>query len=447
MHLCRLSSPELFKGSYDARGTLVGKSMVPPLSATGTYQLVILGHDSDATVAASAVRLDQALVMALSHLGADPAKLLTRIRSNATTPALNRRMPTVAVFFGLVESPSLSPVDSERLACLLQDGMLIIPVVADTARFQALVPEEISHLNGVSVSDCGTGFERLASRVLEGFQLLREVRRLFISYRRVETSGVAAQLYETLDAAGFDVFLDTHGVLRPGEPFQEILWHRLADTDLAILLDSPGFLASRWTEEELARANTSKIQILQILWPGQEEGATAAFSTFHPLDAGDFEGSETLGHAARLREPSVAAIVDLVEGLRARAIGARHSFLVREFFLEARKAGLTVRTALNRTLILSGHGRDPILLQPTVGVPDSERYQILETFHRQESERGRSFSVPPILLYDQTGVRPRWLSHLEWLNGNLSCVRSISIVEAQNWLHSLSHPALTGRPV
>jgi hypothetical protein len=99
----------------------------------------------------------------------------------------------------------------------------------------------------------------MASRV-EGYGLLRERRRLFISHRRADTSGVAAQLYEALDTAGPDVFLDTHGVLRPGEPFREILWHRLADTDVAILLDSPGFLDSRWTEEGPARANTSNIR-------------------------------------------------------------------------------------------------------------------------------------------------------------------------------------------
>ncbi len=131
-------------------------------------------------------------------------------------------MPSVAVFFGFVPSPMLPPHDTERLNDLMTDGALIIPVVADTQHFSTLVPPQIAHLNGISLADCGTDFERLAARILEGFGLLRERRRLFISYRRAETSVVAAQLYEALDAAGCDVFLDTHGVLRPGEPFQDI---------------------------------------------------------------------------------------------------------------------------------------------------------------------------------------------------------------------------------
>jgi hypothetical protein len=119
----------------------------------------------------------------------------------------DRKMPSVAVFFGLVPSPSLSVDDARRLGDLLIDGVLIIPVVADARRFSTFVPPQIAGLNGISLEDCGADFERLAARILEGFGLLRERRRLFISYRRVETSGVAAQLYEALDASGFDVFL------------------------------------------------------------------------------------------------------------------------------------------------------------------------------------------------------------------------------------------------
>jgi hypothetical protein len=74
----------------------------------------------------------------------------------------------------------------------LADGSLIIPIVADATKFTTLVPPQIAALNGISFTDCGAEFERLASRVLEGFGLLREKRRLFISYRRVETAAPVA---------------------------------------------------------------------------------------------------------------------------------------------------------------------------------------------------------------------------------------------------------------
>lgn len=411
--------------------------MTVPLSLTGSYQLVVLGAEGDAQVNDCALRLDRALATAFAQLGVNANKFLIRVSAASGGAGLHRKMPTVAVFFGLTASPKLSDDDAARLDQLMADGALIIPIVSDIAAFNSLVPAAIASLNGISVADCGAEFERLAARVLEGFGLLRERRRLFISYRRIETSGVASQLYEALDAAGFDVFLDTHGALRPGEPFQDILWHRLADTDVALVLDSPGFLASRWTEEELARANTSNIQILQVLWPDQTDGATAGFSTFYPLTKAEFVGPETLGLAARLVDSTVGGIVDAVEGLRARAIGARIAFLVREFVMEARKAGLKVHTTLDRSLIVDGHGGERVLVQPAIGVPDAERYESVVQLHKREVGFGRTYATPPILLYDQTGIRTRWLEHLTWLNGNLACARSVSLVEAKTWLDDL----------
>jgi hypothetical protein len=165
------------------------------------------------------------------------------------------------------------------------------------------------------------------------------------------------------------------------------------------LLDSPGFFASRWTEAELARANDSNLQILQMLWPSQTEGAAAAFSTFHPLEHEDFETIEILGPSARLRQPCIEVLVDEVEGLRARAMGARHNFLVREFLLEAQKAGLRVHKTLEGALIVSAPGGDRLIL-PAIGVPDAERYEHLEELHQRETRTGRFYSPPPILLYD-----------------------------------------------
>jgi hypothetical protein len=374
--------------------------------------------------------------IAFGHLGIASSKFLAVINSGASDPDIDPRMPSVGLFFGFVRNPSLSDRDASRLDTLLNDGTLVIPVVQDTRSFTSFVPTQIANINGISLEECGAEFEALSARVLEGLGLLRERRRLFISYRRNETSNIALQLYEALDAAGFDVFLDTHAV-RSGEPFQDVLWHRLADTDVIVVLDSPGFLASRWTEEELARANVAAIQILQILWPGATEVATAAFSTFYPLTSQEFVGKSTTGARARLRGPAVRVIVDAVEGLRARAIAHRRAFLVREFVKEARDAGFLVRSTLDHVLILSRDGGSRILVQAAVGIPDAEGYEFLEQRHQTEARRGATYAVPSVLVYDEKGIRARWLKHLAWLNGNLSRVRSVNLAEARGWLDSL----------
>ena len=158
---------------------------------------------------------------------------------------------------------------------------------------------------------------------------------------------------------------------------------------------------------------------------------------FHPLAEESFVGPDRIGPAAQLKEIDVNEIVDEVEGLRARAFGARHSFLAREFAIEARNEGLKVFTNLERNLILSTPNGNKVLVMPAIGVPDAERYEALDRLYQRDLDAGKTYSQPPVLLYDQTGLRTRWLQHLDWLNDNIACARSISITDARRWLSGL----------
>ena len=117
----------------------------------------------------------------------------------------------------------------------------------------------------------------------------------------------------------------------------------------------------------------------------------------------------------------------LQQGLRARAIGARLAFLVREFVIEARKAGLTVHTTLERALIVSGRGGQRILVLPAIGVPDAERYESLVQLQERELTTGRPYVLAPILLYDSFDkLRSIHMSLIELLDKRASGSRNIS---------------------
>ena len=126
--------------------------MTLPLSLRGKYQLVLLGAAGSSSVDACASRLDNALKVAFAHLGVNVDKFLVRVRAGMTDPDIDRRMLSVAVYFGLTPTPSLSPSDDERLGHLLTDGSLIIPVVVDTASFGMLVPGPRSPISTGSLS-------------------------------------------------------------------------------------------------------------------------------------------------------------------------------------------------------------------------------------------------------------------------------------------------------
>ena len=114
--------------------------MTLPLSLRGKYQLVVLGPESNPEVSEYAARLDIALNLAFSHLGVNAQKFLIRVMSGASDPNMDRRMLSVAVFFGLMPSPVLPRHDTERLDHLI--GIVNLTGVLCTAstRRGILVP-------------------------------------------------------------------------------------------------------------------------------------------------------------------------------------------------------------------------------------------------------------------------------------------------------------------
>ena len=74
---------------------------------------------------------------------------------------------------------------------------------------------------------------------------------------------------------------------------------------------------------------------------------------------------------------------------------------------KARKEGLQVLTTLERNLILLGPDRSRTLVMPAIGVPDAERYETLGRLHQRDVDEGKSYARPPILLYDQSGIRDK----------------------------------------
>jgi hypothetical protein len=324
--------------------------------------------------------------------------------------AREKRAPFVGVYFG---RHGYDPAHSTLLDELRSDSVVVLPVVRSLDDFGKQVPPALCGVNGLELDDVDCAFEHVCAVVLQQFRLLRKERRLFISYRRSDSTPIASQLYAALDARGFDVFLDTNGV-PPGADFQDVLWQRLADSDVVVLLDTDGFSESRWTQEELAKANTTNVQILHLLWPGRPERADSAFSVFRQLRAEEFASSDS-GPNGTLTQEAVAQIAVDVEGLRARAIAARHRFLVDSFCDAASAVGLIATVQPNRKIIVSG-GRNPLVAVPVVGVPNAELLHE-EVVGFPEPELKEPLQLWAI--FDERGLLPRTLTHLAWLSPKL----------------------------
>ena len=219
--------------------------------------------------------------------------------------------PAVALFFGA--AGTAFPEHSN----LLRLSIPVVPLVSHLNNVSAELPECLRAINALPLAAGDVGLVKPAGAALQCLGMLPAQRRVFVSYRRNESRDAAVQLFEELSARQFDVFLDTHSV-GIATNFQAMLWHRLCDSDVVVMLDTPGFFESRWTRAEWGRATDKHISMLQVLWPGHKQSRFSALATPMLLAEGDLVDK-------RFTEPIVEAIALQVEVLRSKSVAVRHA--------------------------------------------------------------------------------------------------------------------------
>jgi TIR domain len=350
------------------------------------------------------------------------------------------RSPAAAVYFG--GATLADDADCARIQELLDSAVTVVPVVDSIGAYEALVPPVLYPINALTFDTAVPNYEAIAARLFEALHLLRETRRLFISYRRNESRAVAIQLYEALDSKGFDVFLDTVSI-RPGDKFQEELRYRLADVDVIVLLHTKDFMESRWTVEELTNANRMNVAILRLEWPEiaamrndttltdrqrdhlRQLDEQASLADPFPLDDKDFDAANQL-------RPAVCAMVgERTEGLRARALAARLTSLARDFAQQAREAGFEALPQPERFMLLRKPPQVDRIVLPIVGPPSALIY---EAFHQRIKELPKAPSMPVYIVYDHRALLDRHMKHLSWLDGEVQSVHSIPVADTRHVL-------------
>ncbi|WFB67456.1 toll/interleukin-1 receptor domain-containing protein [Chryseobacterium sp. WX] len=291
------------------------------------------------------------------------------------------------------------------------DGNIILPVFDKS--FTDEIPDFLSNQNGVTFND---NVLKISNIILEGFELLRKNRKLFISYKRSESSNIAIQLYEFLEKNNFDVFIDTHSIDK-GEEFQEELWHRMTDCDLILMLNTKEFLKSDWCKQELDKAHVKRIGIVHLLWPDCEfeDFSHLAFSL--RLKDSNFDkplfSDLTKG---RLKKDILPEILNLVESSRARNLASRQDALITDFTQAASDNKQEVNLQYSRYITQQlPNGKSKVYI-PTIGVPQSINcHNSQKLIEKIESRQIESIT----LIYDEMSIRNYWLEHLDWLNDYL----------------------------
>lgn len=366
------------------------------------YKLVINGETS---------RFDEVLRRALSDAFAPFGLKLNDEVAVELKPEVAAVVPgeaRVVLFFGSIASkaalaPSIAPTD------------LLIPIVTDLSTCSSELPLDVSSFNALPYAAASEKqAEALASAVLETLGLLPAKRRIFLSYRRSEAREVALQLHDALRERQFNIFLDTHEI-RYGGRFQDALWHQLSDCDVLLMLDTKGYFASRWTEEEFGRAGSMRLGILRVGFPGVAPAPTTTLTTTVTLTDAD------LGLDGRLSDGAVDRIGDALERFRARSVAARLDNMLGTLRLAVERRGGTVGNPgpLKRVYVSlprqGGGGWADLVVYPAIGVPTSDAVERIAKHADSDCA----------LLYDGQSLLQSWIDHLDWFGNGIQRFRWI----------------------
>jgi len=334
------------------------------------------------------------------------------IRTGGELEQRDRHAAFAAVYFGHSTTP-----DMEIAKGVIQDSAPIIPCFGRDENFSAVIPELLQVFNGHQRSDDDPEMRQLAAAMLECLGLLRRQRQVFVSYRRIESRSAAVQLHDLLSSRGYDVFLDTHDI-RPGEPFQDVLWHRLCDSDVMVMLDTPTYFESKWTKQEIGRARSKEIHVLRVVWPEHRPSRFTDLAETIYLDPSELEAPD-----GPIISKTADDIVIAIERLRSRSIASRYMSITGKLRAEVLKIkGSVEGVGAHRAVAIKLEDGQRVWAYPIVGVPTALTLNDVAERARNSRQRGT-----PVLVYDQVGIGEAWAAHLKWLDDNISSVRAMRV--------------------
>ncbi len=323
--------------------------------------------------------------------------------------------PDVAVV--LCSGSMTAAAETMIVACQGRD-IPLFPVVADRKRFGELAPKMLRPLNGFELQ-AGEGVGELAGLVLEALRLQRSRRKLFISYARAESMAIANQLREAFTARWYTVFHDTVSIL-PGRDFQEVLKQELADSDVMLVLNSPGIEDRPYVQKEIEFASQVGVSGVQVVWPNVNPLREALFTRVDLAEPGRLRPG--CRRIPLLSRDGIATILAAVADGRTADQERRE----REFF--------SIDEGFAKTMgwgAVMHHGRYIELLGPTpairlpfvMGAPTS-----LELEERADWNEGETARV----VYDPLGLARRQVEHLKFLSGRLP-ITFLNYRAAMDW--------------
>lgn len=314
---------------------------------------------------------------------------------------VNRNDPVLYLYYGQTAVDKSNPEDYPLAAWAKNGSSMAVLKKADD--FYSFIPEELHKINAFCLADA-SGIESLKNVILTHFGFIEATRKVFLSYCRAEASAIANQLFDGLCRRKYRPFLDSY-IIPYGVNFQEHLHHELADCEVMVLLNTPGFASRPWCMEEVDYAKKNNLGVIQVVFKNAEP-----INTLPTCDMVTYNVKAKQN--GKLDNLKIKEILELVERMRAKSYQYRQQAMCNRIGFECDGDELIHKDygiVINKT--------QSQIYYPCVTVPTSPIIQKAES---------RMQSIPDTdgfnhrILFDADSCRPDITEHINWLNRQLS---------------------------
>lgn len=154
-----------------------------------------------------------------------------------------------------------SCIDNTEIDYLLHHNK-IFPVIKNLNNCERYIPSALSRMNAMKVVG-KKDIPSLINRILVSIDYIEPNRKVFISYKRTDSTKLAHKLYDNLIKNRFIPFLDSYSI-DAGVDFQQYLMHELSDSAFFIFINTKHYQDSEYTVAELNACNRLQLAVMEI---------------------------------------------------------------------------------------------------------------------------------------------------------------------------------------
>ena len=289
-----------------------------------------------------------------------------------------------------------------------------IPVIFDK---DEELHDSIKHINAfVYNKECKErSNEQLCNVILEKLGIIRNTKNVFISYKREDTSKLANKIWKRLVIEGYTVFLDKKKI-DIGIDFMDRIRYAIADADVFILLDSPGYFSSVYTKKEMYAACLSRVPIIMLTKKNAKKAEKYDFIY------------QYLKSNSKVSDAEYLCLIEKIREIQERTHVYRLSKLRTKFNrFEGNKEIL-----LSNLYIPNKGDKEICSIRAIYGIPKTTD---LEAIQRDEFNP----NVKVAAIYDDLCLPKSCYEHVEWLNNEM---RGIELIKMSNMQEEIEQKLL-----